>query len=299
VPRRALPSWNTGAESKPLAHSPAVHRRCLLAYACNTRIPNTLTSPRRNGTRASAPEQSPPLLLPPELRSDGPLSASSATPLLRYRLTGSFCALESCSLRQSLVPTAAGLVSSGCNTAMHSLKSQRVSGLGLSINTASRPSAVVGARAARPQAPSRACPAARGDLLDASRAANRRASIKVASAGNGASSTASETVYIPVSELRELCTQSLAALGYSSDEIRTLNDVSFVLEVWWRAAAGWRGAWRAGGRRRPLRGTCCAASAAHIPERSTPAATQTNPRSSSTPSCAATTRASSRSPPAA
>lgn len=42
---------------------------------------------------------------------------------------------------------------------------------------------------------------------------------------NGAAA-APETVYVPVSELRDLCTQSLAALGYNSDEINTLSDVS-------------------------------------------------------------------------
>lgn len=44
-------------------------------------------------------------------------------------------------------------------------------------------------------------------------------------ASNNGASAASEAVYIPVSELRELCEQSLAALGYTKTEIETLNEV--------------------------------------------------------------------------
>jgi hypothetical protein len=50
----------------------------------------------------------------------------------------------------------------------------------------------------------------------------------VAAAASGGAAAAAEdnTVYIPISELRELCTKSLSTLGYSSDETAVLLDVS-------------------------------------------------------------------------
>jgi hypothetical protein len=50
----------------------------------------------------------------------------------------------------------------------------------------------------------------------------------VAAAASGGAAAAAEdnTVYIPISELRELCTKSLSTLGYSRDETAVLLDVS-------------------------------------------------------------------------
>jgi hypothetical protein len=54
------------------------------------------------------------------------------------------------------------------------------------------------------------------------------ASPVAAAASGGAAAAAAEdnAVYIPISELRELCTKSLSTLGYSSDETAVLLDVS-------------------------------------------------------------------------
>lgn len=41
----------------------------------------------------------------------------------------------------------------------------------------------------------------------------------------GAAAAADNTVYIPLSELRELCTKSLSTLGYSNNEIAVLLEV--------------------------------------------------------------------------
>jgi hypothetical protein len=60
-------------------------------------------------------------------------------------------------------------------------------------------------------------------------------------------------VYIPVSELRELCTQSLAALGYSAEEIKTLCEVRSPMEP------SFAGEWAC---RRLLRAAAAAAAAA-------------------------------------
>jgi hypothetical protein len=69
-----------------------------------------------------------------------------------------------------------------------------------------------------PRGPSLACGAPLGSP------GNRGSNLRPSATANG-SPDASETVYIPVSELRSLVAQSLAALGYSSDEIATLSEV--------------------------------------------------------------------------
>ncbi|GBF88229.1 cystathionine beta-lyase [Raphidocelis subcapitata] len=69
-----------------------------------------------------------------------------------------------------------------------------------------------------PRGPALACGAPRsGPGIRGSR-------LRPSATANGAPD-ASETVYIPVSELRSLVAQSLAALGYNSDEIATLSEV--------------------------------------------------------------------------
>jgi hypothetical protein len=52
--------------------------------------------------------------------------------------------------------------------------------------------------------------------------------VAAAASGGPAAAAAVEdnTVYIPISELRELCTKSLSTLGYSSEETAVLLDVS-------------------------------------------------------------------------
>ena len=49
--------------------------------------------------------------------------------------------------------------------------------------------------------------------------------VKAASTASNGTAAAGDMVYIPVSELQELCSQSLAALGYSPDEVKTLSEV--------------------------------------------------------------------------
>ncbi|KIY94205.1 hypothetical protein MNEG_13756, partial [Monoraphidium neglectum] len=104
---------------------------------------------------------------------------------------------------------------------MQSLRGNRILSAGI-INRhhAGAPSRCVGPPA-RQQQPSWANPRLAGSLIG--RMGDHISSVVATATSNGTSGQ-SDSVYIPVDELRELVSQSLSALGYTNEEIKTLRE---------------------------------------------------------------------------